>query len=167
MTNSFRFGHFFYQFKKISLHIGIIFSSQLLANSAWNPICWKSVLWCRVDVSLTDVSPTESSWMLHSLNKASLGNCAPDQCVPTRFIEDQYFLRCMIRLLLPPPPPLPSASCLSFSVFLSSGFSWNHPSWYLPWFYLSIIWTFLFLPSWLAKDRLEYCLYEKFQNYNM
>jgi hypothetical protein len=34
-----------------------------------------------------------------------------------------------------------------------TGFSWNHPSWYLPWFYLSIIWTFLFLPSWLAKDR--------------
>ena len=42
-----------------------------------------------------------------------------------------------------------------------AGFSWNHPSWYLPWFYLSLIWTFLFLPSWLAKDRSDQRVYTR------
>ncbi len=34
------------------------------------------------------------------------------------FMEEQASLRCMIRLLARPLPPLPSATCLSFSVFL-------------------------------------------------
>jgi hypothetical protein len=48
-----------------------------------------------------------------------------------------------------------SVSLLSNEAYQILGFSWNHPKWYLPWFYLSLIWTFLFLPSWLAKDRSD------------
>ncbi len=36
------------------------------------------------------------------------------------FTEGQAFFRRMIWLLPQPPPPLPSASCLSFSVFLGT-----------------------------------------------
>jgi len=40
---------------------------------------------------------------------------------------------------------------LIYSAF--AGFCWNHPLWWLPWLWLSIIWTFLNYPSWLAKDN--------------
>jgi len=34
-----------------------------------------------------------------------------------------------------------------------AGFSCNHPLYYVPWVNLLIVWTCLFYPSWLAKDR--------------
>ena len=30
---------------------------------------------------------------------------------------------------------------------------WNHPLWWWPWLWLVTVWTCLFYPSWLAKDR--------------
>ena len=33
------------------------------------------------------------------------------------------------------------------------GFVWNHPLWWSPWLWLVVVWTCLFYPSWLAKDR--------------
>jgi len=34
-----------------------------------------------------------------------------------------------------------------------AGFSLNHPLYYAPWVCLFLVWTCLFYPSWLAKDR--------------
>jgi len=34
-----------------------------------------------------------------------------------------------------------------------AGFVWNHPLWWWPWLWLVVVWTCLFYPSWLAKDR--------------
>ena len=34
-----------------------------------------------------------------------------------------------------------------------SAFCWQHPHWWFPWSQLMIVWTCLFYPSWLAKDR--------------
>jgi len=34
-----------------------------------------------------------------------------------------------------------------------AGFSWNHPNGLFPWIQLIVVWSGLFFPSWLAKDR--------------
>merc|ERR1712020_671007 len=34
-----------------------------------------------------------------------------------------------------------------------AAFAWNHPTWWWSWSQLLIVWTLLFYPSWLAKDR--------------
>merc|ERR1712002_110535 len=34
-----------------------------------------------------------------------------------------------------------------------AAFCWNHPLWWFPWTWLVTVWTCLFYPSWLAKDK--------------
>merc|ERR1712142_798601 len=34
-----------------------------------------------------------------------------------------------------------------------AAFCWNHQLWWFPWFWLVTVWTVLFYPSWLAKDK--------------
>jgi len=34
-----------------------------------------------------------------------------------------------------------------------AAFAWNHPAWWWSWSQLLVVWTVLFYPSWLAKDR--------------
>ena len=38
---------------------------------------------------------------------------------------------------------------------LLSAFAWNHPVWWWSWSQLLVVWTVLFYPSWLAKDRYK------------